>query len=76
MSTGDPLGYCPNCGQQYYLSVGHNCLSGTGFRPIPSWAPNTIYWRTIPTPLGWECPKCHRCYAPQLTECEHCGGKE
>lgn len=21
---------------------------------------------------GWECPKCHRCYAPTVTECATC----
>lgn len=23
---------------------------------------------------GWECPRCHRCYAPWVEECKHCGG--
>lgn len=22
--------------------------------------------------LGWECPKCHRCYAPVVQECVKC----
>ena len=26
------------------------------------------------TTLGWECPRCHRCYAPSITQCPHCGG--
>ena len=21
---------------------------------------------------GWECPRCHRCYAPEVKECPHC----
>lgn len=21
---------------------------------------------------GWECPRCHRCYAPSVTECSRC----
>lgn len=38
----------------------------------PSAAPNpfppqfTFY---SPTPIGWECPKCHRVNAPQVLEC-------
>lgn len=24
--------------------------------------------------MGWECPRCHRCYAPSVTQCPHCGG--
>lgn len=26
------------------------------------------------TTIGWECPRCHRCYAPSITQCPHCGG--
>lgn len=22
--------------------------------------------------IGWECPRCHRCYAPTVTECASC----
>lgn len=25
---------------------------------------------------GWECPKCHRVWGPQVTECEHCNKRE
>jgi hypothetical protein len=24
------------------------------------------------TNMGWECPKCGRCYSPHKTECSHC----
>ncbi len=24
------------------------------------------------TRKGWECPKCGRCYAPDVKECRHC----
>ena len=23
--------------------------------------------------MGWECPRCHRCYAPTQTACVYCG---
>lgn len=23
---------------------------------------------------GWECPRCHRCYAPFVRECSNCVG--
>lgn len=26
------------------------------------------------TTMGWECPRCHRCYAPSITQCPFCGG--
>jgi hypothetical protein len=22
--------------------------------------------------LGWECPRCHRCYAPSVKKCKEC----
>lgn len=25
--------------------------------------------------LGWECPKCHNCYAPSKLECTKCNGQ-
>ena len=25
------------------------------------------------TNKGWECPRCHRCYAPWVPDCETCG---
>ena len=24
------------------------------------------------TATGWECPRCHRCYAPHVDECRAC----
>ena len=24
------------------------------------------------TTVGWECPRCHRCYAPHVDECKAC----
>jgi hypothetical protein len=26
----------------------------------------------MPENKGWECPRCHRCYAPDVKECPHC----
>jgi hypothetical protein len=28
------------------------------------------------TRLGWECPHCHRCYAPSIEACPQCGPQE
>lgn len=28
-------------------------------------------WK-VSTPVGWECPKCHRVWGPQVTECKAC----
>lgn len=28
--------------------------------------------RAIPAPFGWECPRCHRCYAPCNRACLAC----
>lgn len=24
---------------------------------------------------GWECPRCHNCYAPFISECKNCNNK-
>ena len=24
--------------------------------------------------LGWQCPKCHKIYSPEIKECEGCNG--
>lgn len=26
--------------------------------------------------FGWECPKCHRVFGPQITECFYCNKEE
>lgn len=26
--------------------------------------------------LGWECPKCHACYNPDIHQCLHCGSNK
>lgn len=36
-------------------------------------ASNHLYRFTLPaSTMGWECPKCHRIYAPSITECVQC----
>lgn len=69
MTNTDPTGYCPLCGQTYYLVNGHNCqvldrLGGFGW-------PTQWTIPALPTP-GWVCPRCQRVYGPNVPECHYC----
>jgi hypothetical protein len=44
---------------------------GTAPRSI-SLPPLDITFPPPPVPVGWECPRCHRIYAPATLRCEPC----
>lgn len=70
MTTGDPMGYCNICGQTFYWVNGHSCRPY--FHPAvvePTWPTYDV--PALPAP-GWECPRCHRIYAPNMLECAPC----
>lgn len=80
MSTGDHWKFytndigqqvCRNCGRLACEHQGvsfYGVLGGAFFPDPPLW--------TMTTNAGWECPRCHRIYGPQVTECEHCNEEE
>lgn len=62
----DTGGYCTHGanGKPYFIAS-RQCLYGDA-----GYDPNTL--PPAPTPLGWECPKCHRVWGPQVAGCEVC----
>lgn len=57
---------CPECGLPTIY---------VGDPPAPAMCRCPIQLSGLNAPaLGWECPRCHRCYAPTVQRCEGCGG--
>lgn len=62
-TTGGP--FCPKCGQTTPYWMAHICPMDAYVRPT-----STLIV-TQPN-LGWQCPKCSRCFAPWMPKCDHC----
>lgn len=52
---------CPKCGKNYD-TTGHTCFGSV--------ANDLRFYREHK--LGWECPLCHRIYAPWVPDCHRC----
>ena len=48
-------------------------LRGPEVEPGPGVAEIMDMLKSRPTNMGWECPVCHKCYAPWAPDCETCG---
>lgn len=68
--SGSNLAVCGVCGATYPPAEGHACRYFYDYRSsgnIPRRIP-----QPLPLALGWECPRCHRCYAPSVLQCGVC----
>jgi uncharacterized OB-fold protein len=72
MPTGDyfPGWRCGNCGAWVRSNESHTCPT---MMTYPHYGIGNY---TLPSPQGWECPKCHRVYAPWVAECHDCNKRE
>jgi len=76
-SCGEPTQYymddngqvvCRFCGRlmcDHGTGISHHGIMGNVTISDPP------MWR-MTTTEGWECPRCHRVYGPQVTECKAC----